>query len=82
MKGWTLKTIHDPRYIRLIEQLKRRRLALGLTQTEVATNLGWQRTVLSNIETRERRLDTLEFFLLARLYGIKLSDLRHVIDQT
>ena len=74
-----MKTIHDNRYGRVIERLKAARHACGLTQEDVASRLGWHRTVLSNIETRERRADVLETYLLCRLYGLHLADLEPLL---
>jgi len=66
-----MKTIHDERYTALIALFKDRRKALGLRQQDVAASLGWPRSSLSRIESRERRLDIWEAFLLARTLGIK-----------
>ena len=70
-----MNSIHDPRYRGTIKRLRRARLERGMTQADAARALGWQRTMLSNIETLERRADLLETHLLCRLYGLRLSDL-------
>jgi transcriptional regulator with XRE-family HTH domain len=70
-----MKTIHDPRYISMIERLRQARLDAGLSQAQAAKAMGWCRSVISDVETRERRLDLLETILLCRLYGVSLDAL-------
>ncbi len=67
-----MQTIHDKRYRSVIARLRVARHDSGLTQTQVAHALGWHRTLLSNIETCERRIDILETYMLCRIY--ELSD--------
>lgn len=74
-----MQTIHDPRYAVLVAYLRRARKSKGLTQFQVASKLGWHRTALSNIETRERRLDLLEAYQLCQVYGLELFDLERVL---
>jgi len=76
-----MKSIHDERYIRMIERLRRARIDADLSQAEVAQAMGWCRSVVSDIETRERRLDLLETYLLCRLYGISLNTLVKSLHQ-
>jgi transcriptional regulator with XRE-family HTH domain len=76
-----MKTIHDGRYIALITLFRRRRQLLGLRQRDVATKLGWTRSVLSRSETRLRRLDVLEVFLLGRALGITLQTVEKVLKR-
>lgn len=74
-----MRTIHDPRYIRLVECLRQRRRQLRLTQNEVAARLGWRRTVLTNTESRERRLDILELASLCTLYEIRFTEVEAIL---
>ncbi len=76
-----MKSIHDKRYIQMIERLRQARLDADLSQAEVAQAMGWCRSVVSDIETRERRLDLLETYLLCRLYGISLAALAGALHQ-
>jgi len=69
------KTIYDDRYVRMIEFMKVRRLALGLRQEDVAKKLGWDRNKLSRIEIRERRMDVLEAVAVARVLRIGIAKL-------
>ena len=75
-----MKSIYDQRYGRVIDMLRDVRRQLGLTQLQVADSLGWHRTALSNVETRERRLDLLEAYELCQVYGLQLSDLERVLE--
>ena len=75
-----MKTIYCPAYADIIEALKAARKAQGLTQEAVARKLGWRRTMLSNIENRERRADVLEVHHLCRVYGLRLSDLESLLE--
>jgi DNA-binding XRE family transcriptional regulator len=68
-----VKTLHDVRYRRVVEHLRAARQKCGLTQEDVAAQLGWHRTVICNIETQERRADVLEVYRLCRLYGVEFS---------
>ena len=69
------KTIHDPRYEKLVGILKRRRRELKLTQVEIAQHFHVHRSWVSKIETRERRMDVLELIRLAKLYDLRVEDL-------
>ena len=75
-----MKTTHDPRYERLVVQLKNARRSAGLTQSQVANALGWRRNMISYIETGQRRIDILELLVLARLYGIGLHRLVRLLE--
>jgi transcriptional regulator with XRE-family HTH domain len=74
-----MKTIHDQRYVDLVEFLKSRRSSLGLTQEQVARQLRVPRTWIGKVEQRERRLDLLEAWNLCRLYGVRLSEVAKIL---
>lgn len=57
------------------QRLKEARKNCGLTQQQVADQLGIQRTAVVNIESGGRALSTLELTKLARLYGCSISEL-------
>jgi transcriptional regulator with XRE-family HTH domain len=76
-----MRTIHDPRYQRLIARMRDARHASGMTQCDACRALGWRRTMLSNIETCERRADLLETYLLCRVYGLRLVDLESILAE-
>lgn len=75
------KTIHHPAYVAMIERLRKRRLELGLTQEDVASNLKVHRTWLCKVETLERRLDVIETCDLCRIYRIDPSSLVRIIEK-
>ena len=55
-----MSTIHDPRYLQLIERLIQIRNEKGITQTELAKKLQKPQSYVSKTETLERRLDVIE----------------------
>ena len=74
------KTIHNKIYMDLIQLLVTERQRLGLSQAEVASQLGLTQSEVSKVETLERRLDTLEFQQLLSVYRVNENKkLRHAI---
>ncbi|NGM49372.1 helix-turn-helix transcriptional regulator [Caulobacter sp. 602-2] len=75
------KTIFDGAHADLVQVLVEARKRSGLTQTEVAELVGKDQTFISLIERSQRRVDVLEFIVLARamkqdpatLFGVLLS---------
>lgn len=59
------KSIHDKRYRWMIEQLVHARKAIHLTQADLADRLGKPQQFVSRYEVGERRLDIVEFLLVA-----------------
>jgi transcriptional regulator with XRE-family HTH domain len=51
------------------------RKSLGLTQRELAARLGKPQSFVSKIESRERRLDIVEFIAIARAFGVGEDEL-------
>lgn len=64
------KTIYREDYRRLVERLRGYREELGLSQTELARQLGWPQQKVSTIEAGARRLDVIEFFQLTSALGL------------
>ncbi len=64
------KTIYAKEYRELVNELRRTRKALGITQTELCDALGWPQQRLSAVERGGRRLDVMEYFLLAEKLGM------------
>jgi len=58
------KTIHDERYRKLITELAHERVRLGVSQGELAAQIGMNQSDVSKIEQCEKRLDLLEFKLI------------------
>ena len=63
------KSIHSPQHQKLRELLIAARKKAGLTQAEVAERLGRPQSFVAKYEGGERRLDVIEFILVARVLG-------------
>lgn len=63
------KTIHRAAYRLLVDTLRERREALGLSQVALAKLVGWRQQKISYIETGARRMDVLEYLTLAGALG-------------
>lgn len=64
------KTIYRRDYRELVKQLRARREARGIAQTELAKQLGWPQQRVSQIENCLRRLDVIEFLELTAYLGL------------
>lgn len=60
----------SPDYRRAIDTIRAVREAAGLSQREVARRLGKPVSFVNKIELLERRLDIVEFVVLARALGV------------
>lgn len=81
-KGKTTKSIHDPRYKKLIEVLIDERKSSGLTQAELARRIGRTQSEVSKIEQCERRIDVIEFFnWIAATQGHLPTDFSFLINK-
>lgn len=58
------------------------RQAEGLSQRDLAHRLGKPRSFVSKIENKERRLDFVEFIVMARALGLQPAALISVVDAT
>jgi transcriptional regulator with XRE-family HTH domain len=63
-------TIFTEEYAALITVVASARKAAGVSQRELATRLGRSQSHVCKIEARQRRIDTLEFYRIARCLGI------------
>ncbi|MEE1923549.1 helix-turn-helix transcriptional regulator [Pseudomonas sp. 148P] len=61
-----MKTIHTAAYQHLLVLLVEARKASGLTQQELSERLGRPQSYVSKFERGERRLDVVEFLVIAR----------------
>ncbi len=57
-----VSTIHDDRYIKLINQLRRVRESKRIRQADLAEKLGQHQSYVSKVEGLERRLDVIELY--------------------
>ena len=62
-------------YRNIGERLKKLRLYLGLTQTQVADILNVGRDAILRIEKGERKIDLQELYNFSRLYNISIDEL-------
>lgn len=69
------RSIHDALYKTLIEGLRASREQSGLRQEDVADALGMTQSMYSKIERAERRVDLLEFVLIADILSTEPSRL-------
>lgn len=60
--------VHEPEYQYLIRRLREAREEAGLTQAEVAKELGRPHTFVSKCELGERRIDPIDLWKLAHLF--------------
>lgn len=65
-----VKTVKDKEYSNFIQNLIAERQRLGLSQLEVASQIGMSQSEISKIENLERRLDILELKKLLQVYRI------------
>lgn len=75
------KTIYSDRYEALIRRIRERRLALGLTQAQVALRVGQRAKWLQRIEAGQRRADVIETADLLRALDIEVDEAVRLIVQ-
>ena len=63
------KSVFTDSYGKLLELLVTTRKQAGVTQVELADRLGRPQPFISYIERGERRIDVLEFIVIARALG-------------
>lgn len=66
-----MNTINDPIYIRMVDNLRVRRLTLGLDQATVVARLGYIDRWLLKVEHRDLRLDISTFMRLCHALGLR-----------
>lgn len=64
------KTIYNSRYQKIINELMKERVRLGISQGELATQIFLNQSDISKIEKFERRLDILELSMILRALRI------------
>ncbi|MGH8543851.1 MAG: helix-turn-helix domain-containing protein [Gammaproteobacteria bacterium] len=67
------KSIYSAEYQRLCALLRELRQEAGLTQVQVATELGVPQSFVSKYESGERRLDVVELGHVAKALGVSLQ---------
>lgn len=66
------KSIYSAEYQRLCAVLRELRQEAGLTQVQVAAELGVPQSFVSKYESGERRLDVIELGHVARVLGVSV----------
>ena len=74
------KSIHSKEQSALRKILKDKRLSLGLSQRELAKQIGVVYSLISKIETGDRRLDFLEMVDYCRMLDIDPHEVINIID--
>jgi transcriptional regulator with XRE-family HTH domain len=69
-----MKSIHDPRYIALINKLRGIRKDKKIPQQDIIQKLGKPMSYLAKVENFERRLDLVELCDLLKAMDVKMSD--------
>jgi transcriptional regulator with XRE-family HTH domain len=75
------KQIYHPGYRALVARLKVARLEAGLSQEDVARQLGVCRTWVTKVETNELGLDLLGLVKLCRVYGLRAGELILLVEE-
>ena len=66
------KSQHTTAYKRLTDALREAREGAGLTQAQVAEQLGVYASFVSKVESGERRIDVIELTHFCAAYGVEL----------
>lgn len=69
------KTIFTGAHKHLVEVLRQARKQADISQVDLAEEIGKDQTFISLIERSQRRVDVLEFVVLARAMGVDPVDL-------
>lgn len=64
-----MKSIYSQSYRTLLSRIAQARKEAGITQAELAEQLGRPQSFVSKIESGERRIDVVEFLQVAHLIG-------------
>lgn len=74
-----MKTIYQDRYQLLVAELVRIRKDRGLTQAQLAKKLDKPQSYVAKIETKDRKMDVLEFVVLCEILAVSPCDVLAVI---
>jgi transcriptional regulator with XRE-family HTH domain len=70
-----LKSVYTERYAEFVRLMIKARQDAGLSQQTLADAIGRPQSFVSKYENRERRLDLIEFLILAELLSIDPTQL-------
>jgi len=66
---------YDPRHEELVRRIRRARREAGLTQAEVAEDLGLPQSVISRLEAGQRKVSAIELRDLSELLEVSMEHL-------
>jgi|RifCSPhighO2_02_1023873.scaffolds.fasta_scaffold00210_30 DNA-binding XRE family transcriptional regulator len=75
------RTIHSGGQLELCRVLIEMRKSLGITQEDLAERLGCQQSLIARLESGQRRLDVIEFVVVARALAASPTDLLAKIER-
>jgi ribosome-binding protein aMBF1 (putative translation factor) len=75
-----VSSVHRASYKRLLARLREARLNSGLRQVDVAKRLKRRQSYVSDCESGERRVDVVELYEFAKLYGVSMKWFIDVIE--
>lgn len=76
-----VSTIHDARYVRLVQTLTEHRMRHNISQLTLASKLGISQPDVSKVERFVRRMDVLEFFdWVSALAALSKIDPKEVLN--
>ncbi|WP_099064914.1 helix-turn-helix domain-containing protein [Serratia sp. BW106] len=65
-----MNSVYSTEYQLVIKILRDARIEKGITQAKLAEALGRPQSFIAKVENGERKLDVVEFALIARLLGV------------
>ncbi|MDT3251897.1 helix-turn-helix transcriptional regulator [Serratia sp. root2] len=65
-----MTSVYSTEYQLVIKTLRDARIEKGITQTKLAEALGRPQSFIAKVENGERKLDVVEFAVMARLLGV------------
>lgn len=65
-----MTSVYSTEYQLVIKILRDARIEKGITQTKLADALGRPQSFIAKVENGERKLDVVEFAVMARLLGV------------
>ncbi|CAI1923240.1 helix-turn-helix domain-containing protein [Serratia plymuthica] len=65
-----MTSVYSTEYQLVIKILRDARIEKGITQTKLAEALGRPQSFITKVENGERKLDVVEFAVMARLLGV------------
>ncbi|WP_413502095.1 helix-turn-helix domain-containing protein [Serratia proteamaculans] len=77
-----MTSVYSTEYQLVIKILRDTRIEKGITQAKLAEALGRPQSFIAKVENGERKLDVVEFALIARLLGVDAGAVMERIGNT